>query len=529
MSWMDAINLNRSLVRGAGQTDLAIVVSGSSTDSAFWESAVEKVKQDTLREDGQLRVVSLTEGQPLGNFLGTISAWSEVNRLVSPSRGVSLMSMVFGKGKRFSPFTQALGNRKAAFPTPLRGTRSGVHLRTGDLATLYSNSWLEQLSARGFNGVLVKWGDEAIIPSLSWASLGNDFSDIDLIRFVWKTRPTDVLAREKEWFIVNEESRLIERLIPRQNLSSILASVAKYEGDRYSTAVNLGSIAASYSFLSIAADVFGKVLDRPGAMADWDPFTTLLLLSALPSQSPTGVDDSPALAAGLAQAEERCPGLHTMIQELRSRLHKKMGRPLRVGFLDFGEAFWVDFGLHTTLRQTLEALTQETPRGDATRAIFGLPNDRDANGNIVVSSTIPNRARIENSVIVGSTILDAETVVSGGVVVGSRHNGLSMPHGGASLFSAVQHLDFEGPHGIAFRSLGSTVKVPPGGRHTSLVLGDTTVSLLSDESIRYDESEYSAPILGNELSFEEAGRRAGAIDPWQLEAGWQKASLDLEV
>ncbi len=73
--------------------------------------------------------------------------------------------MVFGKGKRFSPFTQAMGNRKAAFPTPLRAKHADTWLRTGDLATLYSNSWLDQLRKRRLpTESLIKWGDEARYP-----------------------------------------------------------------------------------------------------------------------------------------------------------------------------------------------------------------------------------------------------------------------------------------------------------------------------------------------------------------------------
>jgi hypothetical protein len=523
MSWIDAIALNRALINQS-QTDLAVIVSGSVTDSAFWAQTVEDVKRDTLRQDGQVEIVSLAEAQPLGNFLGTVNAWAEMNRRMSstPSRGVSLLNMVFGKGKRFSPFTQALGNRKAAFSTPLRAKHADTWLRTGDLATLYSNSWLDQLRARGFNGILIKWGDEAVIPSLKWDAAGNDFSDVDLVRFVWKTEPTEVFAREKEWFVIHEESGLIERMIPRQNLSSLVETLRTHEGRRYSTAVNLGSIAVSYRFLELAAQVFDDKLDGRTISADWDPYTTLLLLA--------GTADSPTIESGLKQAEARCPGLSGKIGELRARILRDMGRPLRMGFLDFGEAFWIDLGLHTTLRRCLEALTTETQVGQATRAFFGIPDKRDANGNIIVGSNVPRGARITNSVIIDSTILDPESQVNQSVVVGSRHNRLAMPSGGASLFCAIRDLVFCGDNGIAFRSVGDTLRIPQGGRHTSLFLDGAPVPLISNESIRtYDDAEYCQPILGNSLSFEEAGNLVGAIDPTQLEATWKAAWLNLQL
>jgi hypothetical protein len=516
MSWSEAIALNRALI-SKGQTELAVIVSGNSVDSEFWARTVDNVKRDTLREDGQVRIESLAEEQPLGNFLGTVNAWAGLKRRVSPpTRGVALLNMVFGKGKRFSPFTQALGNRKAAFPTPLRARHSGAYLRTGDLATLYSNSWLDTLRARGFHGILIKWGDEAVIPSLSWETAAQDFSDVDLIRFVWKTEPTEVLAREKEWFLINEESGLIESLIPRQPLSSLIETLAAYQGRRYSTAVNLGSVAVSYRFLELAAQVFGDLLESRAASADWDPYAIFLLLGEVP--------DAPNVQAGLRQAEARCPGFAHKIADLRSRIHNAMGRPVRMGFLDFGEAFWVDVGLHSTLRRCLHSLTVDDENGRATRAFFDIPDKRDQNGNIVINSHIPAGARITNSVLIDSTIVDSGSVVDRGVVVASRHNRLAMPAGGASLFAAVADLQFEGENGIAFRSVTDTLRIPEGGRHTCLYLEGAPIPMVSNESIKsYEGDEYAKPILSNALSFEEAGVRAGAIDPQQLEDNWKMA------
>jgi hypothetical protein len=522
LSWTDAIALNRAILKN-GQTELAVIVSGSAIDSAFWAQTVEGLKRDTLREDGRIEIVALAEEQPLGNFLGTVNAWAGLTRrITAPTRGVALLNMVFGKGKRFSPFTQALGNRKAAFPTPLRARHSDSYLRTGDLATLYSNSWLDQLRARSFNGILIKWGDEAVIPSLKWDAAERDFSDVDLVRFVWKTEPTEVLAREKEWFVINEESKLIERMIPRQKLESLEEVLRSYQGQRFSTAVNLGSIAVSYRFLSVAAEVFGEALG--GAFsADWDPYVMLLLLGGTPA-------DSPTIAAGIAQSEARCPGLMARIGEMRDRIQKTMGRPVRIGFLDFGEAFWVDIGLHTTLRKCLEALTSEDRVGEATRAFFNIPDERDGNGNIVIGSSVAPGCKVANSVIINSTIADPASVVKGSVVVNSRHRRLAMPAGGASLFCAVPELSFAGENGIAFRAIAGSLSIPAGGRYTSLFLDDGTVSLQSNESIRaYDDSEYAQPILGNTLSFEEAGNQVGAIDPAQLESRWKTAWTNAKI
>ena len=77
MSWIDAIELNQALVKN-GQTNLAVIVSGSNVDSAFWARTAAGVACDTLREDGRVQIVGLAEEQPLGNFLGTVNAWKEL-------------------------------------------------------------------------------------------------------------------------------------------------------------------------------------------------------------------------------------------------------------------------------------------------------------------------------------------------------------------------------------------------------------------------------------------------------------------
>jgi len=245
----------------------------------------------------------------------------------------------------------------------------------------------------------------------------------------------------------------------------------------------------------------------------------LLLLAS--DESSNG---SPVIRAGLAQAEAKYPGVSRKISDLRSLMVRSTGRAPRAGFLDFGEAFWVDIGLHTTLRRCLEALTAEDSTGQAMRAFFDIPEDRDKNGNIVLGSSIPEDARIRGSVIINSTIRDPASVVERGVVVGCRHDRLAMPSGGASLFSAVRNLQFDGENGIAFRSIGDILNIPAGGRHTTLFLNRGAVPLVSNESIRaYDDSEYRQRVLGNSLSFEEAGKLVEAIDPHELERRWKTA------
>jgi hypothetical protein len=169
-------------------------------------------------------------------------------------------------------------------------------------------------------------------------------------------------------------------------------------------------------------------------------------------------------------------------------------------------------------------MTTDSDRGKATRELLGIPHERDARGNILVRSAIPEGADIAGSVIIDSTIHDPGSVIHSGVVVGSRHARLSMPEGGCSLFCAVNQLSFNGPHGVAFRSLGSEVAIPEGGRHTSLLLPQGSEEMVANESILdYSGDTYSTPIMGNRLSFEKAGKIMSAIEGQKLERRWIQA------
>ena len=200
--WSDNIQDNVALVQQDAGPALAIVVSGSEPDQAFWGDHLNQTARDVFRSDGSTVIASVFERSLKGNFLGTFNAWLEAQPTIAANGqmlpDVALMSMVFGKGKRLSPFTQALGNRKPAFPTPRRAREAGVYLRTVDLANLYANTWVRHLADSGFRGLIVKWGDEAVIPGKKWVASDWDLRNVDAVRFLWQTKATQDLVREKE-------------------------------------------------------------------------------------------------------------------------------------------------------------------------------------------------------------------------------------------------------------------------------------------------------------------------------------------
>jgi hypothetical protein len=208
---------------------------------------------------------------------------------------------------------------------------------------------------------------------------------------------------------------------------------------------------------------------------------------------------------------------------VRRRLEARQNRPLRLAVLDFGECFWVDMGLHQTLRRALERLTLSDSVGEVTRALFGITNQPDARGNIVVNSEIAAGADVRDSIVVDTRNLDRGSVVHRGILVGGRHQRVVMPHGGAALFCAVDHVHFDGPSAFALRSVGESVRLPEGGRHTVLFGPSGEIPMTGNESLTsYDGPGYDDPIFGNALSYADASRLMDGVGPAETDRRWRE-------
>ena len=526
--WLANIERARQTVRENRVGQLVAVVSGSANDAEYWRAHARRVAADVFRADGSTTVLSIHECSPKGNLLGTLNAWRETKRSVIAREiqmpSVGLISMVFGKGKRLSPLTQSLGNCKAALPTPMTSPTSGDYLRGGDLSSLYTSTWLDTLDRAGFKGLVVKWGDEAMIPGVQWSLPAGAYADVDAIRFIWRTEPDEVLAREKEWVVVDEATDLMVTQYPRENLAAIQARRAELGDRRLAMGVNLGSFAISYPLLDAALEVFDADVGDPSRAADWDPYGWLALICETDAEwEAARAYEAKAGRPGLAGLLQHYPGFYERMREVRRRLEVRQGRPLRIAVLDFGACFWVDMGLHQRLREALEALTGTDTEGAVTRALFGITQQPDANGNIVVNSQVAAGANVKDSVIVDSQILDSSSVIHGGIVVGGRHRTVSMPDGGIALFCALDSLQLDGPSSIVLRSVGADVRLPEGGRYTVLFAPSGEVPMVGNESVTsYDGLSYDEPILGNPLSYAEAAALMDGVGPAETDRAWRE-------
>jgi hypothetical protein len=504
-------------------TKLVSIVSGSPADQAYWQDRLQKTRQDVFRADKETMVISSLEKTRKGNFLGSVNAWMALRTALGDQAlpPVMLMNMVFGLGKRLSPFTQALTNRKPAFPTPMRSSDGEIYLSTVDAASMSATLWLNHLETNGFKGIVIKWGDEAVIPGKIWEGDKTEYQDVDGIRFIWQTEPTEDLAREKEWVEFDIHSSQMTYQYTRQGLESLQKRLSAH-GQDHLIGVNLGSLGISYRLMEVAEEVFhADVLDE-GKWVDWDPYTWI----ALACQEESDWKAEAAVEAqigktGIGELGKRFPDFYPKIQQMRDLFKNRYGRNPTIKVLDFGEPYWMDWGLHLSLRRSLEAMTTDSDQGVTSRDLFNLPHDCDKNGNIILRSSIPQGADIRESLLVDTVIKDPKSVIHGGVVVAGRHHRLEMPYGGSALFCAAHVMKFKGPHAIAFKSFGDQVLLDEGDRLTCLFFRDDALEMRSNESlINYEGENYSLPVMGNPISFEEATRRMYQEDTRLVEKRW---------
>jgi len=524
-SWQKNIRTYRTIIQQNLGPKVVNVVSGSLADQAYWQERLEKTRQDVFRIDGGTMILSSLEKTRKGNFLGSVNAWMGIQKALEGQTlpPVILMNMVFGLGKRLSPFTQALTNRKPAFPTPMFSSTGKLYLSTADAASMSATLWLHHLETNGFKGIVIKWGDEAVIPGKLWEAGPTGYQDVDGIRFVWQTEPTEDLAREKEWVEFDAHSSQMTFQYTRQGLENLRQRLLGRGIERL-IGVNLGSLGISYRLMQVAEEVFGADVLDENKWVDWDPYTWIALACQEEAEwKAEAVREDQMGKSGLRDLETRLPDFYRKIQMMRNLFQKRYGRFPMIKVLDFGDPYWMDWGLHLSLRRSLDAMTTDSELGVTSRELFHLPHERDKNGNILVRSTIPQGADIRTSLLVDTVITDPETMIHGGVVVAGRHRRLQMPYGGSALFCAADGMTFNGPHGIAFKAIGNHFQLDEGDRLTHLYVSDGILKMCSNESlVNYEGENYSMPVMGNPISFEEATRRMSEEDTRLVEKRWSE-------
>lgn len=509
MSWQRVIDANARVIEQSSGPGFVVIVSGTQEDRAFWKERATNLAADLFREDGRVRVASITEDIPRGNFLGTLDAWLQVRDDADLARS-GLMTMVFGEGRRLSPFTQALGNRKPAFPTPAVSRSADVYLNAAELAMRHTASWTDAMNRGGFRGLLIKWGDEALVPEHEWPSF--DFHRVDAIRFVSIVEPTETTAREKEWLVIDPATNEVLSELPRQDQESLLARIAEARAAGLQVGVNLGSLGASYDFLNVAGEVLRSALPE-NTRLDWDPFVWMALLCRTEEEWVQQSNLTGAAGDALRGIIARVPDFPVLLRGIRERLEKQTKRPFRVVACDFGEALWIDFGLHAAAWRALMMLVGDHGEASIARSLFMISELPDGRRNTIVQSEISPDANVTNSVVIGSTI-GAGSTIRDAVIVGSTLGSADIRAGGAILFTEASCVHVRAGRAIVFGWRGQSLDVAEGDRVAMVQSESGPVEVRSNESLaQYDEAAFSQKVFGNRISFAEATALARRFGP----------------
>ena len=501
---------------------IVAVVSGSEADKVAWQGILDARSPVLFNGDGSTLVLSLREKIGIktteGNFLGTLLAYRRI-KSASDEKGVeyrnfvTMIGMLFGRGERISPITQAKGCRKPAIEvTPSNIDPSGGEkaFTAIEEALLYFAPVAKYLEAGGFRGVLNKWGDETEIASrdLTQKPKKNEFSEYDVIKFIKTAEITEERARQKDWVVFNDANDMVAQL--SRNEKSVLMERLKELGikpacdGKYCAGVSLGPAAVSYGVLEVASEVFAGEIEKDGIHFDFDPY--FLMALAMDEEDRSEWEKKAEKDADLRELVSMVPEFFEKVQDIKKRFKKIHGRELRQKVFDLGEdSYWVDIGQHKAMREKFLSLKDAGAKGVIGRKISKIPETRDKNGNILLNSTIADEVKVSGSTIVDSRITGAGVVLNS-VIIDSEIESPRVSE--AFAVRSVRHgkTELREKSGI-YESLGKEPLVlEEGMRHVSVLTdsGKMDMMVSEDTNLRDKENTYNKPILGNKISFKDA-------------------------
>jgi phosphomannomutase len=510
-----------------GETpEVIATVSGSPAARAFWQQILDR----SCERFGASAALSLEEDLPTNQAFGLLLLWQRLKPQLRADRG-ALAAFVFGEGTRSTPFTETDNGQKPAMATFVAAGEE-AHPRFLSMVELALRHFVpvqQFLHRSGFDGLVVKWGDEVQIPTLDLSGANPLFRDADIVRFVSMREMNADEAKNKDWVGVDERSR-ITGFIPRRPLEEMEALVPRGLLQRRAGqlwgGVNLGSIAVSRVLLDCLLDEFrGEINDRHARREErpaLDPeFFTAITIAAMEDlrASAEAWERAGAESSEVRALAQRMPDLLPRLGRALHALEHRQGRRLRMVAMDFGEQYWGDIGQHSKIHEFYMGLNQDGPLGDVARAIAGLPLQRDAQGNYMVQSSVAPGVRVRHSVLIHAH-LSGHGVVEHSVLVGTRARNIWATQG-FDVLSTVADLHLEPRSGTYKVVAGLPVHARPGERLTTLFLpsmGPQIFRVLETTNLKARAANYDTPILGNPLSFQQAHLEMGALEMGVLEA-----------
>lgn len=521
--FVEAIRKNITLTNrlfACGETpELIGTVSGSPAAQEFWQNLLNEA-----RESFRARAaISFQEDLPTNQAFGLLLLWQRLKPHWRENGG-ALVAFVFGDGTRSTPFTETDNAQKPAMATfvPALAHGRSRFLSMVELALHYFVPVQQHLRRSGFDGLVVKWGDEVQIPTRDLSDLDLLFQDADVVRFVSMREMNDDEARNKDWVGVNDEGH-VTAFIPRRPLAQMEAladrGVLQRRGGKLFGGVNLGSIAVSRAFLDCLLEEFSREVNDPTANRKDRPALDPEFFTALTVAT---IADPDAQTDAWAQARRESPdaeALHQRFPDILFRLRRAIRvletrehRKLKMVAMDFGDQYWGDIGQHAKIYEFYQALNAAGPAGEVARAIAGIPGTRDANGNILINSTVSSTIQVRDSVLINAHLFGRGTVERS-VLIGTRVGDIEA-RDAFDVQSTASALTIE-PRGGTYKVVSKEPVVAGADERVTTLflpaLGAQLFRVREDTDLKDKAKNYATAILGNPLSFQQAHAEMGAL------------------
>ena len=448
------------------------------------------------------------------------------------------MAFVFGEGTRASPFTEAEMGQK---PALLTGGRSagGRPISIAELALRAFLPVEAHLRRSGFDGVVVKWGDEILIPTFDLSRTNPALAGADVVRFV-SVIPIDAdNAANKDWVGIDQAGQ-VTAFIPRRPMEEMTAlaeqGLVQRRGDRLFGGVNLGSIGLSRVFLDALLEEFeAEVMDPTASRKtrpDLDPqFFTALTIANLPQPEARESAWARALSesASMRTLEANLPGLMPRLVGVLQRFEHRHHRRVRMMAMDFRGQYWGDIGQHRKIHEFYLSLRDPGAAGQIARSLVGLPGSLDARGNLLVGDV-----RLGPDVDVRGSVLVDVRVSSGriedSVLIGTRAEHVEA-RDAFDIESSAAALILPTRAGT-YRILSERpVTLSPSERATTVVFpdGEELFRIQENADLRDRARTYDVPVQGNSSSLRDAHARALSSDPAAMRVRRAELRLRLEA
>jgi hypothetical protein len=214
--------------------------------------------------------------------------------------------------------------------------------------------------------------------------------------------------------------------------------------------------------------------------------------------------------------------LSAKMPDVLARLQKAMqtlNRPVKMMALDFQDQFWCDIGQHPQIYDFYMGLNDPGPTGAILRALADIPDQRDANGNIVVgNSYMSQNITAKNSVLINVT-LSGQGHIANSVLIGTRAGNVVMENG-FDVLSIATSLQVSSRGGSYKVVSDVPVSVAEGERVTTLFMpthGTHLMRVHEHTNLRDTAATYDVPVYGNPVSFSDAHADMGRLTVEELE------------